>query len=100
MSMINLSIKHGRTREEARAHLKQTVADVHAKFGTFVQRVEWSTDQEQVKILGKGFNIDMRVDAESVHVAGDIEFLGGLLGNPVVAGLKSLIQNNFQKRLK
>jgi hypothetical protein len=34
-----------------------------------------------------------------VHVSGDLPLLGALLGSPLVAGLKQIVQQTFQKRL-
>lgn len=41
----------------------------------------------------------MEVDAQEVHVSGDLPLLGGLLGAPVVTGLKQIVQQTFQKQL-
>ena len=99
MSLINLSVKHGRTIEEARQKLELAVDDVSTKFGSFVQRVEWTDDHNQVTISGIGFKVEMHVDSEAVHVIGDIPLVGKLLASPIVTGLKSALENRFQKRL-
>jgi hypothetical protein len=99
MPLINLSIKHGRTLEEARTRLETAVHEVCARFGPMIQRVEWTADRTAVRLLGRGFEADLRVDAQEVHVTGDLPFLGGLLGSPLVAGLKAIVHETFQKRL-
>ena len=99
MSMINLSLKHGTTIDEARKHLEKTVDQVRATFGALIHRTDWTPDHNGVKIAGSGFEIDMRIDAESVYVTGDIPFLGRLLGSPVVGKLKGIVENTFQKKL-
>ena len=99
MSLINLSMKHGRTFEDARAQLSKAVDQVSSTFGSFVQRTEWAQDRNSVKLAGTGFEIDMRVDSESVYVTGDVPFLGKLLGSPMVAKLKGIMENTFQKKL-
>jgi hypothetical protein len=99
MPLINLSLKHGRTLEDARARLESTVADVNAKFGMFVTRTEWSADRSQTKIIGTGFELDLRVDATDLYVTGDIPLIGKLLGQPLLKGLKSSLEKSFQKRL-
>jgi hypothetical protein len=42
----------------------------------------------------------MWVDAHNVHATGDIPILGGLLGGPVTSGLKQIVQQAFQKKLR
>ena len=91
MSLIQLSVKHNRTREEARSQLETAVQEVRNRFGSMVQRVEWSSDRYAVKMVGTGFEAEMHVDAQEVHVSADLPFLGGLLGSPfVLAGVRSI----------
>lgn len=99
MSLITLSVKHGRTLDEARQRLETTVSQVQSQFASMIERTEWSADRNTVRLVGKGFWIDMRVDAVEVHVVGDIPLLGRLLGGPLTAGLKRIVEKNFQKKL-
>ncbi len=95
MSLINLSVKHGRTLEEARSRLEMAVAEVSRSFGAMIRHVEWAAEGSRVRIEGTGFSIEMWVDAQEVHAAGDIPILGGLLAS----GLKQIVQQVFQKKL-
>ena len=97
MPLINLSVRHGRSRDDARARLEAAVNDVRVKFGPMVQTVDWSDDRDAVTVRGAGFVVEMKVDAEQVHVTGDIPILGALLGKPLETGLKQIIQQKFSK---
>ena len=99
MPLINLSVKHGRTLEDARARLEQTVNEACDKFASLVQRVEWTADRNTAVVYGSGFEVKLSVDAQDVHVVGDIPLLGRLLGGPVIAGLKGILEQKFQKKL-
>ena len=99
MPLINLSLQHGRSLEEARSNLETAVHEVQHRFRTFVQHVEWSADRSWVRLDGTGFWIELRVDAQEVHVSGDIALLCGLLGGPLATGLKQIVQQTFQKKL-
>jgi hypothetical protein len=99
MSLINLSVKHGRTQEEARVRLEMAVAELSRSFGMMIRHVEWAADRNRVRIDGSGFWIEMWVDAEEVHSTGDIPMLAGLLGGPLATGLKQIVQQTFQKKL-
>ena len=99
MSLINVSVKHGQTLDDARSRLQDAVDEVRGKFPAMVQRVDWSDDRNAVTILGKGFDVAMRIDPQDLHVAGNITILGALLGGPFVAGLKQIVQKTFHKRL-
>lgn len=98
MSLINLSVKHGRTLEEARARLEVAVAEVSRSFGVLIRRVEWADDRNRVRLEGSGFWVEMWVDPQEVHATGDIPILGGLLGGPLGSGLKQIVQQTFQKK--
>src|SRR5262249_28864165 len=80
MSLINLSVKHGRSLDEARSRLETAVHEIRGLFGAMVQRAEWSADRNHVRIDGAGFWVEMTVDEQHVHASGDILFLGNLLG--------------------
>jgi len=97
MPLIDLTVKHGRTPAEARLRLEHAVAEATRTFGGMVRRTEWSADRDRVRLDGVGFWTELWVDAEEVHAIGDIPLLGGLLGGPVAAGLKQIVQRSFAK---
>jgi uncharacterized protein YlxP (DUF503 family) len=95
MALINLSVKHGKSLEEARALLQSAVNEIQARFGPLVQRTDWAPDRSSVKMVGVGFEAELRVDAQEVHLSGDLPFLGNLLGG----GLKGILERTFHKQL-
>ena len=99
MSLINLSLKHGRTVAEARNSLEKAVGDVRGLFGSMIQRAEWSADRNRVRLNGSEFWVEMSVDDQHVHATGDIPFLAGLLGGPLGGGLKKILEERFRKKL-
>jgi Putative polyhydroxyalkanoic acid system protein (PHA_gran_rgn) len=99
MPLINLSVKHGRSLEEARSYLETAVHKVHSQFRAFVRQVAWSADRHRVRLDGVGFWVEMWVDAQEVHVSGDIPLLGGLLGGRMARALKQTVEQTFQKKL-
>jgi hypothetical protein len=92
-------MRHGRTFDEARAQLAATVSQVQAKFGPLVERVEWNTARDQVKLLAVGGQLDLRVDPLDLHLEADIPLVSRLLSQPLIAGLKGLLEQTFQKKL-
>jgi hypothetical protein len=64
-----------------------------------VQRVEWADDQNSVKLFGTGFEAEVRVDPQEVHLTADVPILGKLFAGPLTDGLKKIVQDTFQKRL-
>jgi hypothetical protein len=99
MSELNLSLKHHRTLEEARARLEETVREAQARFGAMIQKVDWSADRNSVSLTGTGFTGRVWVDAQEVHAVVDVPFLGQLLGSSVVAGLRGILEQRFPKQL-
>ena len=99
MPLINLTLEHGRTLEEARRHLETAVNQISNQFGSVVWRVDWEADRSRVKLEGVGFWLEMSVDAQVVHATGDVPILGGILGSSLASGLKQILQLTFQKKL-
>ncbi len=99
MPLMNLSVQHGQSLEEARSRLETAVHKVLSQFGAFVRQVAWSADHSRVRLDGAGFWIELWVDARDVHATGDIPLLGALLGRPVATGLKQILQQTFRKPL-
>jgi carbon monoxide dehydrogenase subunit G len=100
MNDLTFTLKHGTSEDEAREHLRAAVGEVQGRFRGMIRSADWSADGNAVKIAGQGFDVDMRVDAERLHVAGHLGILGGLLSGPFVAGVKAIVQNAFRKRLR
>src|SRR5262245_3361350 len=100
MPLLNLTVQHGRTLDDARRGLETAVERVSEQFGALVRRTEWASDRQRVKLEGVGFRVEMWVDAQAVHATGDIPILGGLLGGGIVEGLKQIVQQTFQKKLR
>jgi hypothetical protein len=80
MPMIDLTVPHGRTLEEARQRLETAAHQVSVQFGAVIRRVEWAPDRNRVKLEGVGIRVEIWVDAREVHATGDIPILGALLG--------------------
>jgi Putative polyhydroxyalkanoic acid system protein (PHA_gran_rgn) len=99
MPIINLSVQHGQSLEEARSRLEAAVHKVMSQFGALVRQVTWSSDHSRVRLDGRGFWLELWVDAQDVHATGDIPLLGALLGRPLASGLKQILQQTFRKQL-
>jgi hypothetical protein len=99
MPMIDLTVQHGQTLEEARRRLEAAVNEVNTRFGSMIRRTERAGDRSRVKVDGVGFWLEMSVDAQVLHATGDIPILGRLLGSQFVSGLKQIVERTFQKKL-
>jgi hypothetical protein len=89
MSLVSVTVQHGRTKEEAARGLETAVREVSTK----------SAERDRVKLDGVGFSLEMSVDNQAVHVTCDIPFAGRLLGSPVASQIKAIVERTFQKRL-
>ena len=55
MPLINLSVRHGQSLQEAQSRLQTAVNKVMNQFGALVRQVAWSTDHSRVRLDGRGF---------------------------------------------
>jgi hypothetical protein len=97
--LIDLTLQHGQSLEEARGRLKLAVNEVSARFGSIIRHAEWASDRSRVKLDGVGFWLEMSVDAQVLRATGDIPILGSLLGSQFTSGLRQIVERTFQKRL-
>jgi hypothetical protein len=96
MSMIRFSMKHGLGEREACERLEKTVGDVTSRFGGMVKQINWATDRRSVNVVGTGFTASVRIDAQDVHVEGDVGMPGGLMGGKIAERVKELISQRFK----
>lgn len=99
MALVNLSLKHGRTLDAARDGLEMTVTALRLKFGHLLRQVEWAPDRHSVKLTGIGFEIEIRVDPQDMHLTADSVLLGKVMSSSIVNGLRGIIEQIFQRRL-
>jgi hypothetical protein len=97
MPLIDVSVAHGQTLDEAQRRLERVAQEASGRLG--LRQVEWSADRRRVQLQGLGARVDMWVDAQVIHVTGDLPGLGGLLGGPLAAGLRQLVERTFRKQL-
>lgn len=100
MPLVNVSVKHNTTFDDAKVRLDGAVADVQTKFAAVVKNVTWAPDRTAVTLTGPGVIVDLKVDAEHVHATGDIpllNLLGGGLKQRISDGLKRALQRHFPK---
>ncbi len=97
MPLIDVSVAHGQTLPEAQRRLETVVQEASSRLG--LRQVEWSADRRRVQLHGLGARVDMWVDAEVIHVTGDLPGLGGLLSGPMASGLRQLLERTFRKQL-
>jgi hypothetical protein len=101
MPLVNMSVKHGTTFDDAKKRLEEAVADVQTRFGSAVKNVAWAPDRTAVTLTGPGVIVDLKIDAEHVHATGDIPLLGNLLGSgfgkKISEGLRGVLTRHFPK---
>jgi len=97
--LINLTLRHGRTLDDAKRRLELAVERISGQSGALVKRIEWSEHRERVKLHGVGFWAELWVDAISVYATGDIPVLGSLLGSRFGSALRDVLEQAFPKKL-
>ena len=97
MPLIELTVQHGRTLEEARRRLETAVDEISHRFGAVVRRIDWAQDRNRVTLHGVAFRVEMQLDERAVHVKADLPGLDSLMGAPLASGLKQIVENTFRK---
>src|SRR2546423_5390014 len=72
MSLINLTVQHGQTLEEARRRLERAVHEVSGRFAALVRRGDWGAGRNRVEGEGGGVSGEMWGGAGAGHAAGGL----------------------------
>ncbi len=67
MPLINLSVRHGQSLEEAQSRLQTAVDKVMSQFGALIRQVVWSTDQDPAADLPETADLRPNKKQESIH---------------------------------
>ena len=98
MSLLTLSVKHGQTQEQARDRLEKAIDQVRTQYGGMIHRVDWAPDRNAVKLTATGgVVVDMRVDAQDVHVTADLPGFLGMMASPLLLGLRGIVEKEFKQ---
>ena len=100
MPLVNVSVKHNTTFDDAKVRLDAAVADVQTKFAAVVKNVTWSPERDAVTLTGPGVVVDLKVDAEHVHATGDVpllNLLGSGFGKRISDGIRGALTRHFPK---
>jgi len=97
MPLISVTVAHGQTVDEAQRRLEAAVQEASARLG--LRSVQWSDDRRHATLEGLGARVDIWVEAEVVRVTGDLPAVGALLGGPITAGLKQIVERTFRRQL-
>lgn len=83
MANLNMSVKHGQTFDDARANFEKGITAAEAKYGKHFREISWSDDRTSARLSGPGFEVNLRVDRESVHATGHVPFFVRMLEGPI-----------------
>lgn len=74
MAALKMSVKHGQPFAVASANFDSGISRAEAKFRSQIRQVEWSDDRSSATLKGPGFEVLLKVDADSVHATGHVPF--------------------------
>ena len=83
MAALNMSVKHGQGLDVARANFEKGITSAQSQYGKYIRQVDWSDDRNSARLSGKGFSVDLTLDAESVHATGEVPFFVRFMEGPI-----------------
>jgi hypothetical protein len=95
MALINFSIQHKLSHEEAKARLASAAGEVRKRYGPLVQQAEWSADREVLTVRASGAVAEMHAEADRVHATIDVPVLSGLLGGRMTETIKDIVRRQL-----
>jgi hypothetical protein len=72
MPAMNMTVKHGLSRESARASFEKVITRAQEEHGRWIRHVEWSTDHTSAVLSGPAYKITLSFDDENVYARGNV----------------------------
>ena len=88
MARLNISFEHGQSPEVAKAKFQAAIREAEARFGAWIQRIDWADEGRSVTLTGSGFEVRCWYDAKDLHVQGSIPLAWKLLEGVIRSHIK------------
>ncbi len=72
MAQLNMSFKHGRGWDEARANFQSAIERARADHERWIHAVEWSDDRTSAALSGPSYRVVLVVDPTHVRATGQV----------------------------
>ncbi len=83
MPAMNMTVKHGQSREAARANFEKVITRAQAEHRRWIRHVEWSSDRTTAVLSGPAYKLTLSFDDENVYAQGSVPLPVKWLEGPV-----------------
>jgi hypothetical protein len=88
MARLDISFEHGQRPEVAEAKFQAAIRQAEARFGAWIQRVEWAENGRAATLTGSGFEVRCWYDERELHIQGSIPLAWKLLEGVIQSHIK------------
>jgi Putative polyhydroxyalkanoic acid system protein (PHA_gran_rgn) len=88
MARLAISIAHGLPPDAAQAEFRQTISEARTRFPGWIEKLDWTEDNQSVTVAGSGFILRCWCDERDLHVEGTIPLAWKLFENAIRSKIK------------
>jgi len=94
MASLDISFRHGQTEERAKANFRKAIDAAGTRYASLIRTVEWSPDRASARLVGQGFDVDVRLTGDSVRATGRVPLFARLM---LEAPVRKFLEETFRE---
>jgi hypothetical protein len=84
-------MEHGRPPGAAQASFEAGIEEAVSRYGSWIDRVDWSEDRHAARITGSGYDVNLWYDDRFLHAQGQIPLAWKLFEPAIRSRIRSMI---------
>jgi hypothetical protein len=92
MARLNLEFEHDLPLDSAQARFEAGISEASSRYGSWVDRVDWSEDRQSATVFGSGFEVRLWFDERFFHAQGRIPLAWKLFEGAIRHHIRKVIE--------
>jgi hypothetical protein len=85
-------MEHGRPPESVQASFEAGIQEAISKYGSWIDRLDWSEDRRAARIAGSGYDVSLWYDERYLHARGKIPLAWKLFEPAIRSRIRTMIE--------
>jgi hypothetical protein len=91
MARLNLALEHDQPLDVAQAKFEAGISEALSRYGSRVDRLDWSEDRQSATVAGSGYEVRLWYDERFFHAQGHIPLAWKIFEGAIRHHIRKLI---------